>query len=207
MGIATIAGLALTAAGTATSIAAAKNTQRRMNDIVRDQIAAAEGFQQQATPEFQRSLGASGAEATKRALSVGEQEALRGYQDIAGIPTTAPSPILSNAIIDAQTQARIGQSQQSQAILQGYNNATLQQILANQRAQQNLGVISGLAGSRSAITPFLLQGEQQRGQNMASVGSLLGTAGSLAGVYGQLYPYLQQPGQQPPVGRPGDRRE
>jgi len=205
MGIGTIAGLALSAAGTAVSIANAKATQRRMNDIVGDQIGAAEGFQAQATPEFQRSLGATGAEATKRALAIGEQQALREYGEVAGLPATAASPILSDTLVNARTQARIGQSQQAQAALQGYNNATLQQILANQRAQQNLGVISGMASSRSAITPFLLQGAQQQGQNLAAVGSLLGTAGSLAGIYGQLYPYLNPPPAtgQPPAGRPG----
>ncbi len=111
--------------------------------------------------------------------------------------SSAPSPITSNALVDARTQARIGQSNQAQATLQGYGNLTLQQILANQRAQQNLGVISGLASSRSEITPYLLQGAQQKGQNLAAVGSLLGTAGSLAGVYGGLYPYLNAPKPQP----------
>ncbi len=202
MGVEALAGigLALSAAGTATSMANARATQRRMNDVVRQQIASGEEFQQRATPEFQKSLGASGSEAAMRALVTGQGEALQGYRDIqANSPTAAPSPILSDALVNARTQARIGQSNQANAALQGYGNLTLQQVLANQRAQQNLGVISGLAGSRSEITPYLLQGAQQQGQNLAAVGSLLGTAGSLAGVYGSLYPYLNQP---PPAGSP-----
>ncbi len=188
-----IIGAVASAAGTGVSIAAAKASQERMNRAVRDQITAAEGFQRQATPEFKRSLGDSGADAAKRALAIGQESALRGYREVqSSFPSTAPSPILSDALVNARTQARIGQANQSQAALQGYGNLTLQQILANQRAQQNLGVISGLAGSRSAITPYLLQGAQQQGQSLAAVGSLLGTAGSLAGVYGSLYPYLQE---------------
>ena len=200
MGIETIAGLALSAAGAGVGIANARATQERMNEVVKQQLQSAEGFQQQATPEFQKSLGATGAEASKRAIVAGSQEALQGYKDVASLPeTTAASPILSDALVNARTQARVGQSQQANAALQGYQNLTLQQFLANQRAQQNLGVIGGLAGSRAAITPYQLQGEQNRGQQLASVGSLLGTAGTLAGVYGQLYPYLNPPPAQPPA--------
>jgi hypothetical protein len=93
-------------------------------------------------------------------------------------------------LVNAATAGRIGQSNAAQATLQGYGNFNLQQWLAAQKARQDLGVISGLAGSRSAITPYLLSGAQQSGQDMAAVGSLLGTAGQLAGVYGSLYPYL-----------------
>ncbi len=181
-------------------MANARATQRRMNEITRQQIESGEAFQRQATPEFMKSLGSSGSEAAMRALATGQQEALGGYQNVQGSPpTTAPSPILSDALVNARTQARIGQSNQAQASLQGYNNLALQQTLANQRAQQNLGVISGLASSRSEITPYLLQGAQQQGQNLAAVGSLLGTAGSLAGVYGSLYPYLNPPKTPPPT--------
>jgi hypothetical protein len=205
--IATLGGLALSAAGTGVSIANAAATQKRMNDIIRSQVAASEEFQKQASPEFEKSLGASGAEAAKRALASGEQEALQGYREVSGVPTTAPSPFLQDSLINARVQARVGQSQQANAALQGYQNVGLQQFLANQRANQNLGIISGLAGSRAAITPFLLQGAQNQGQNLAAVGSLLGTAGSLAGVYGALYPYLQNPSPQPPVNRAGPGQE
>ncbi len=210
MGIAIpLIGAAISAAGTGVSIANAKATQRRMNDVVHNQIAATEGFQRQATPEFLKSLGSTGSEAANQQLSLGEQVALHGYQNVAALPVAAPVPALQDAIVNARTQARVAQSQQSQAALQGYNNLSLQQVLSNQRAQQNLGVISGLANSRSEITPFLLQGAQQQGQDLAAVGSLLGTAGSLAGVYGSLYPYLQQPGQpgQPPANRAGPGNE
>jgi len=208
VGVGTIAGLALTAAGTGLSIANARATQERMNEIVRQQIGAAQAFQSQATPEFQKSLGASGSDAARRQLAIGEQQALGGYRETQGLPpTTAASPILSDALTNVRTQARIEQANQANASLQGYGNLALQQWLANQRAQQNLGVISGLANSQSAITPYLLSGAQQQGQNLAAVGSLLGTAGSLAGVYGSLYPYLNTPQPQPPVGRPGAGRE
>jgi hypothetical protein len=200
--VATLGGLALSAAGTGVSIANARATQERMNDIVRRQVAAAEEFQRQATPEFQRSLGESGAEAARRSLTAGEQTALRGYKEVGGFPTTAPSPFLEDALVSARTQARIGQSERANAALQGYQNVAVQQYLANLRAQQNLGVISGLAGSKAAITPYLLQSAQNEGQNLAAVGSLLGTAGSLAGVYGGLYPYLNapKPPQKGPTG-------
>ncbi len=206
MGVATIAGLALAAAGTGVSMANARATQRRMNEVVRSQIAAAEEYQKPASTEFQRSLGETGAEASKRALAQGQEEALGGYQDVQSMfPSTAPSPILSNEIVNTRNAARIGQANQANAALQGYGNLTLQQILANQRAQQNLGVISGLAGSQSAITPYLLQGAQNQGQDLAAVGSLLGTAGSLAGVYGSLAPYLNPPKNpnDPPAGGEG----
>lgn len=202
MGIAALGALA-SLAGTGVSIAAARQARDRMNDVVRQQLQAAQGFQEQATPEFGRSLGSSGAVSARRDLVGGEQTALQGYRDIQGLPpTTAPSPFLGDSLVNVRTRARIDQANEAQAALQGYQNLALQQALANQRAQQNLGVISGLAGSRAEITPYLLQGAQQQGQNLAAVGSLLGTAGSLAGVYGQLYPYLKNPNS-PPAGGEG----
>lgn len=197
-------GLALTAAGAGLSIYSAKQTQRRMNDIVRDQLAASEEFQRQATPEYEKSLGASGSRAATEAIAAGEREAASGYRDVQSLPTTvAASPLLSDVLTNVRTQAQIQRANKADAALQGYGNMALQSWLAQQRAQQNLGVISGLAGSRAATTPYLLQGAQQEGQNLAAIGSLLGTAGSLAGVYGALSPYLNQPQSKAPVGRPG----
>lgn len=196
MGVATIAGLALTAAGTGLSIANARATQQRMNDVVKRQIADAEGFQRKATPEWEKTLGASGSRAAEEALAEGEKEALSGYRAVqSSPPTSAESPILGDSLTNVRTAARISQSNKAQAAQQGYGNMALQAWLAQNQGQQNLGVISNLAGSRAAITPYQLQGAQQQGQNLATVGSLLGTAGSLAGVYGGIAPYLQQ---QPP---------
>lgn len=202
MGVPTIAALGVlaSAAGTGVSIAAARDAQRRMNNVVRNQLAAAEEFQKQATPEFERTLGASGARAASQSLVEGERSALSSYQDLqAQPPTTAASPILGNSLVNVRNQAKIDQANRAQAAVQGYGNMALQSWLAQQRGQQNLGVISNLAGSRAAITPSLLQSAQAQGQDMAAIGSLLGTAGSLAGVYGSLAPYLNQPKPQPPA--------
>lgn len=194
MGVPTIAALALTAAGTGLGMAAAKRTQREMNEVVKQQLAASEDFQRQATPEYQKSLGASGSRAATQALAEGEREALTGYRAVQSLPpTTSPSPLLSDSLTDVRTRASVGQANQAQAALQGYGNMALQSWLAQQTGQQNLSVISNLASSRAAITPFLLQNAQQKGADMAAIGSLLGTAGSLAGVYGQLAPYLNTP--------------
>lgn len=203
MGVPTIAALALTAAGTGLSMAAAKRTQREMNEVVKQQLAASEDFQRQATPEYQKSLGASGSRAATQALAEGEREALSGYQAVQSLPpTTSPSPLLSDSLTDVRTRANIGQANQAQAALQGYGNMALQSWLAQQGAQQNLGVISNLASSQARITPFLLANAQQKGQDMAAIGSLLGTAGSLAGVYGQLSPYLNPSPGNPPAAAP-----
>lgn len=194
MGWPAIAGLALSAAGTGVGIANAQATRDRMNDVLRRQLAAQDVFQGQAAPEFQKSLGASGAEAARRAIGEGTTESSRLYSYLQNLPqgsAAAPSPIAENQLVDVRNQARIGQSNLAQAALQGFGNFDIQRLLAQQRGSQNLGAISVLSGSRAGITPSLLQGAQNQGQDLAAIGSLLGTAGSLAGVYGSLSPYLQ----------------
>ncbi len=192
MGLATVAGLALSAAGTGVSLANAAAVRARMEDVVRRQIAAAEEYQKQATPKYEAYLKESGPNVARQNIAAGEQEALARYRYLQNLPTiAAESPIEANRLVSAATQGRIGQANAAQAALQGFGNFNLQQWLAAQRAGQNLGVISNLAGARSAITPYLLSGAEQSGQSLAAVGSLLGTAGQLAGVYGSLSPYLQ----------------
>jgi len=98
--------------------------------------------------------------------------------------------------VDARTKAQIAQRNAAQAALQGYGTFNLAQWVQQQRARGNLGVINNLSQGSAALTGPLLANAQASGQDLAAVGSLLGTAGSLAGVYSQLYPYITQP-QQP----------
>ena len=166
-----------------------------MNQVLRRQLGATEEFQRQATPEFQKSLGETGPIAGLRNIQQGASESSGLAAQLARLPySSAASPIPTDPLVQARTAADIGRSTAANAALQGFSNFSLQQWLADQRARQNLGVLSGLAGSRSEITPYLLSGAQNKGQDLAAVGSLLGTAGSLAGTYGQLYPYLSQRG-------------
>jgi len=195
MGVASVIGAALAAAGTGVSIANARATSERMNEVVRQQLAKQDVFQRQATPIFEKSLGESSPSAARGQLAQGSEDASSIYRQLAQLPaSTASSPIQEDKLINARTQAQIGQQQGAQATFFFYGNFNLQQWLKDQEARRNLGVISGLSSSQAATTPYLLQGAQNQGQNLAAVGSLLGTAGSLAGVYGTLYPYLQNKG-------------
>ena len=189
---ASIIGAATAAAGTGVSIDAAREARDRMEQQLRGQLAKQTDFQRQATPLFQASLAESTPTAAREQIGRGESEAAQLYRQLQAVPgSSAASPLAENALVNARTQQQIGQQNRAQAALQGYRNFSLQQWLKDQQARENLGIVSNLSQSSAALTPYLLQGAQNSTQNLAAVGSLLGTAGSLAGVYGSLYPYLQ----------------
>lgn len=197
-----IAGLALAAAGTATSMTAAKQAQSRMEGTIQSQLAAQRGFQQQATPLFQRSLEESSPANVGRQISAGEQSAADLYTKLRSLPM-GQSALPQDTQSQLRTEQTIKQQQGAQAGLQGYQASNLSQWLKDLETQNRLGVISNLSQSSAQTTPYMLSAAQNSTANLAGLGSLLGTGGSLLGMYGALGQYLKpqpKPTQSAPTG-------
>ena len=84
----------------------------------------------------------------------------------------------------ARQNATNAAGQQANANLQGYSNYGFQQGLKDLSANSQLGLIGNQARSAESVLPYELQSAANADSGLASLGSLLGTAGSLAGLYG-----------------------
>jgi hypothetical protein len=183
MGYAELIGLAIAAAGAGTSIAAAKQSKDAMNDEVNASLLQQQGFQKQATPIFQQSLADSGTDSANKQLKAGAQDAQSLYKTVSQMPSASTSPL---PVDEARLQEQVGQARNAASAQQGYSNWALQQWLKNQEAGRQLGTIGGLSQAAGANTGILTQLAGQRSAGMAGIGSLLSTAGNLSSVYGAL---------------------
>lgn len=183
MGIGTAVGLLLSAAGTAASMKGASDSRRAMNDQVKRQLQQQDEFKQQATPFFEQSLDASGKDRTLGDVATGASAARGQYDAAARVPgSTSPLPF------DAQQVGAINNVARSNAAQgQGYDEASLQRWLRNQKTGTNLGVISNLSQASAGTSPILTQLAGNKGAQLAGIGSLMSTAGNLASVYGGIY--------------------
>src|SRR5882724_935132 len=167
----------LTLAGTAASAKAASDTGAAENSAANAELQRQAQFQQQGKQLFNQSLGQSTPQVAKQQLQQGTNQALQQYQNIQSIP-------LTNQPTTAEQTTRNQLFNQSAAPLQGYNNFSMQQAIQNLLAQQNLGVVSGNAQASAGVLPLELQQAAQSQQGLAGLGSLLSSAGGLAGIYG-----------------------
>lgn len=174
-----LAGLAATVAGTGISMASSAKAQRAMNQQALSALAAQEGFQRQATPIQKQALQDVGAAQTQRRLSDVVQQTRPIYDQVA-----AGSQGRSVLPVDnVRANQVISQSRDAAAANSAYSDVALQNWIKQQRAGQQLGVISNLANSQASMAPVLTQLAGQKSANMAAVGSLLSTAGGLANIY------------------------
>jgi hypothetical protein len=176
--IAAVASAALAAAGTGVSMKAASDSRSAMNKQVINQLDAQNQFQKQASPFFEQSLQKSSKEHALEDIATGKAFADQQYRDAAQIPgATSPLPTGS------ESPMIVGQARSNAAQQRGYDEAALQGWLKNQNVNQNLGVISNLANASAGTSPILTQLAGQKGAQLAGIGSLMSTAGNLAGVY------------------------
>lgn len=185
MGCGTLAALALTGAGAGLGVDASIGERNAMNNAVNQQLAAQQGFQKQATPVFQQSLGASTPQAMQGQQQAGQQQAAAATRNAALQPLASPSLPFSNPATNISyqgQQAKNAQQQGASAALRGYSNIGLQQALKDLSANSQLGLIGNQARSSASVFPYLLQGASQSRSGEASLGSLLGSLGTLTGL-------------------------
>ncbi len=182
-----LAALALSAAGTGVSMAASKQEQDKMNERATQEMQRQKGFQKQATGEFEKSLGQSGVERAKADTSKGSQILQDQYAKTASLPTGAesasaslPTSQVSEERAGAQNQA----ARVSQANLGGISEWDINQWIKNLRAQQQLGHIANFARGSANVMPWEIQAASNSRAGEHALGTGLGLAGSLLGLYG-----------------------
>ncbi len=180
MGYGTLIGLALAAAGTGVSVAAANKSRRAMNDQVSAGIRRQEAYQKQATPIFNSSLEESGVDRFGKTAREAEGQALGDYEQSSLVPDgTNPLPVDNDRL-----KLQVARSRTVAARGEGYQEGFNKIGLGNADARNQLAVISRLAAGSAANTGILTQLAGSSGADMAGIGSLLSTAGSLASLYG-----------------------
>lgn len=177
-------GLAISAAGTGVGMAANAKAKQRMDAQLTSALQRQDSFAAQGSQAFKKSLGMSDADTAKKNVQEGQTAAQQLYERVQALPQGSALPAPQDATVDARTQQQISLANLASAGLQGYPNMSLQQWLNNQNTQNQLGVISNLSNNAASIVPYQLQGAQASTADMAALGSLLGTGGSLLGMYG-----------------------
>lgn len=176
-----ITGLALAAAGTATSMAAASSARSDMNRQVVESVKRQEAFQREASPVFQESLEASGPRAASKRIAEGIVGAKERYAKTQTPTITGALPVDS-----ARAEGAVEQFQNASATGEGYADQGVGQWLANENAKRKLGVISNLATTSAGNAGILGQLAGNRSADLAGIGSLMSTAGNLAAIYGGI---------------------
>lgn len=194
MGCATLAGLALSAAGAGTQAVASSNENNAMNNAIGAELARQNQFSNQAKGVFNQSLGQSGVPAANQQIQQGAQQSLGTLASLPSAAFSLPQGIGAtntgnNAGANTQNALNVN-SNQANAGLQGYSNYGLQQYLKDLQAKNSLGVINNNAQGWANILPYQLQNAATSQQGLTDIGSLLGAVGGPLAAYGFANPAM-----------------
>lgn len=191
-------GLALSAAGTAASVAANNKVRNEQNRVLTNVLQQQQELAQQAQPVVARSVVQSGPQAAQSSIGQGAQQALNDYQklqqtQLAGAAN--PALTLSTGTISGDPMIRAKQRQlnQSSAALAGYDKFALDQAVNNLMVQGKLNTIGALSNNASSTLPLELQGAQNKYASLSGIGSLGESLGSTIGAYGMTRPNKTNP--------------
>lgn len=184
-------GMGLAAAGAGMQIAGARKSERAMERSIEGEIKRQRGYRDEAMQAYQQSLEQSGAGVAQQQIGQGEATRAAAYKRLEQIPLGTPSN--TQAPIESTTAGKVaGKKEQNiagaQASFMGLSEWQLQQLIKNMRARQRLGLIGTVSADSASVNPYEVQHASQAGDTLSGIGSLLGTAGSLVGMYGMGAP-------------------
>lgn len=172
--------------GTGLSVAGSAKSQNAMNDAAKAELYRQGRYQQQAAPLFAQSLARSTAGSAQGNISQGEVNAQTAINKVGAVPMQqAPVAGLTGT---GEQGARAGITNAAAAGNMGYSEYALQQAINNLLTRQRLGLVSNLSGSSAGLAGLDIAHGAQSGASLQGVGSLLGTAGYLGGLYGASRP-------------------
>jgi hypothetical protein len=189
MGCGALIGLALSAAGTGAEEYANVSDNNAANAAANSQVSRENQLEKQGQAVFNNSLQQSTPQAAQNQQQQGAAQIL-GASKAAQLPglslgsmDTGNNANANNvSFVGSQAENQLGQNANAQ--LQGYNNVNLQQSLADQQARNQLGTINSNAQTWQNAFPLQLQQAANSNSGLSALGSLLGTAGSVAGLSG-----------------------
>ena len=191
-----IAAIGTMLGGSTMQMAAGQAEKNAMNDATGRELKRQQDYARQGQAAFEASLAQSRPQAVEDQMKQGSAQAAAEYakvqqnqlpglsQGTAQITPNAQLAATENALVGA----RVGQQNAAASALQGYQSSDVAQSLKNLEANTRLGQISDFAKSSERVLPMELQSASHSQDTLKGIGSLLSTAGSLAGLYGVMSP-------------------
>jgi hypothetical protein len=189
--------LALTAAGTAATAAGVRKAQKAQAGAREAERTRQKGFQSEADARAAENLASTNKGATDSGMAKAEGER-KAASDAAVAEVRAPVEATgANLAGDGSaaklvagenaTQAAKGlgyaiQQGAAKAKLAGFNDVGFENALMNARTNQDIARIANFAKGSSDVLPVELEAAAQKGQGLRTLGSVLSTAGTVAGI-------------------------
>jgi hypothetical protein len=187
---------AASAAGAGLQISSANTETKNMNNAVAQQLAQQQEYGKRAQAQVQPNIQKSAAPSAQAQIQQGAADQLAKYSQLQQQPqTTAPSATPTNRVVSASGGAATNAGNQAAAKLAGYGTWENAQNINNQNVANQLGVINSESAAAGQVLPSVLSQAQGSAAQTAGIGSLLGSAGGIAGTYAAQQPFssaLQQ---------------
>lgn len=182
--IATLAGLAISAAGAGYGVESSQAAASKMNSDTANTVAQLDKLQKQATPIYQQNL--QKATNVQGSQQQGVGGALGQYQALAGNPVTSAPLSLAppSQGQDARTAANIARTQQANAAVAQYPALESGWNVGNALTNARLGNLGAIGSGVVSTLPSQLSQAQAQGQVGQSIGAGIGSLGGALGAYG-----------------------
>lgn len=180
--------------GSGMQLAAGQAEKNAMNQATEAELKRQQDYARKGQAAFEASLAQSRPQAVEEQMKQGTAQAAAEYakvqqnqlpglsQGTAQITPNAQLAATENALVSG----RVGQQNAAASALQGYQASDVAQSLKDLEAKTRLGQISDYARASERVLPLELQAASQSQDTLKGIGSLLSTAGGLAGLYGAL---------------------
>lgn len=197
--------MALSAAGTAASIAGQNRARNAANQMTQMELERQRQLQQQAESIYNTSKEQATYGEAQTGIKEGANKAQTGYENLQQVPLSfsQPSQRVGNSVVTARDAAQMNLSNRTRSALQGYDQWLLNRQIQQQQQGNLLGVVGNLAQSSERILPYELQSAAHAGDSLSGLGGLLSTGGSLLGGYTAMNGgWFTNPNPQPNAASP-----
>lgn len=187
MGIPAIIPVLLSLAGTAASMAGAAAAKRKMEATAMAELQRQGKYTGKANEAVGESIKKSGYDTATATAETGAANRLSQYDlATAAQPNASIASPAARFVPSGSAQATMQQSNAARSKLGGWQDWWVQSQQKDARVAQELGLLGQSAGASANVLPLEMQAAQHAGDTAQGVGSLLNTAGLLAGLSGAL---------------------
>jgi hypothetical protein len=189
--------LALTAAGTAAGAAGARKAQKAQAGAREAERWRQKGFQSEADARAAENFEKTGKDATDAGMEKAEADR-KSASDAAVADVRAPIEVKGENLAGDSSAAKIINTENAsqaarglgyalqqgaaKAKLSSFNDVGFENALNNARTNQDIARIANFAKGSADVLPVELEAASRKGQGLRTLGSVLSTAGTIAGV-------------------------
>jgi hypothetical protein len=177
--------IAISLAAAATQYAGAKKAQDKMDSTAEAELLRQRKYSGEGAATFKKSLSESGSEQAGKQIGAGAAAMQQRYEGMPALGTSAAPSLAGSPSTSVEAAGRnqlTSMSNVARARLMGYNEWDVNQALKNLRAQQALGVTSGLSQASEQPLGMEIQQASHAGDTLQGIGRLLGAVGGVAGM-------------------------